>query len=542
MDSQRLGVVTRGSLSKGLELKLDPEVSLEDLRAGMFAVAGGERFDFIALITDLELNATTPEALDAPPPAPDSLLRQVLAGDSIYARVNLRPHLMVDRRPTDPEKELLPVKTIPGHFTEVRRATPEDVERIFGREDGEGRHFQIGEPLDMEEIPVCVNLDTFAERSNGIFGKSGTGKTFLTRLVLCGLVRSKAAVNLIFDMHGEYGWKGTDEGRPGGQTKGLRQLFGPDKVQVFTLDPRPTFKSDYDLRIPYSSLEPEDVLGLQKVLGLTPTAAENSYLIYEHFRKNWFAQALELNPKEFAEETGAHEGAMGALRRRLVHLRQVCGGFLKPDSEVVDDAVQRIIRNLESGIHTVIDFGRYNSLTHYILVANILTRRIDEEWRKKTEVHLSNPDRNQKPPRVVITIEEAHKFLEPGIADQTIFGKIARELRKYNVTLLVVDQRPSQIEREVLSQLGTKICCLLDDDADVDAVLSGTSGSGGLKSVLASLDTRQQALIFGHALPMPVVVRTRSYDETFFKSLGYKSEAELAATAEARRRSMFADD
>src|SRR2546423_6835731 len=137
-----------------------------------------------------------------------------------------------------------------------------------------------------------------------------------------------------------------------------------------------------------------------------------------------------------------------------------------------------------------------------MLVANLLTRRIDERWREKTELYLSAPEREARPPRLVITIEEAHKFLEPGIADQTIFGRIARELRKYSVTLLVVDQRPSQIQREVLSQMGTKICCLLDDARDVDAVLEGTSGSGGLRSVLASLDTRQQALIFGHALPI----------------------------------------
>ena len=36
----------------------------------------------------------------------------------------------------------------------------------------------------------------------------------------------------------------------------------------------------------------------------------------------------------------------------------------------------------------------------------------------------------------MITIEEAHKFLDPAIAGHTIFGTIARELRKYNVTLL----------------------------------------------------------------------------------------------------------
>ena len=96
---------------------------------------------------------------------------------------------------------------------------------------------------------------------------------------------------------------------------------------------------------------------------------------------------------------------------------------------------------------------------------------------------------------------------------------IARELRKYNVTLLIVDQRPSGIDSEVLSQVGTKICCLLDDESDVDAVLTGVSGASTLRNVLASLETRQQALILGHAVPMPVVVRTRNYDNTFYQAM-----------------------
>ena len=49
----------------------------------------------------------------------------------------------------------------------------------------------------------------------------------------------------------------------------------------------------------------------------------------------------------------------------------------------------------------------------------------------------------------MITIEEAHKFLSPGLAEQTIFGTIAREMRKYSVTLLVIDQRPSGIDPEI---------------------------------------------------------------------------------------------
>jgi len=84
-------------------------------------------------------------------------------------------------------------------------------------------------------------------------------------------------------------------------------------------------------------------------------------------------------------------------------------------------------------------------------------------------------------------------------------------MRKYNVTLLVIDQRPSGIDAEVMSQVGTKITCLLDNERDIDSVLAGVSGKSALKSVLARLESRQQALIFGHAVPMPVVIRTREY-------------------------------
>jgi DNA helicase HerA-like ATPase len=543
MAGDRLGVIIRGSLSRGLELKLDAAVSLEDLRAGMFAIAHGQRFDFFSLITDLELTATQEEALVAPPPDPHSLLREVLAGDSIYARVNLRPHLMVARAPTRTDELLLPVKTIPGHFTEVRRASPEDVDRVFGSEEGvKSRHFRIGAPLDMEEIPLCLDLDRFVERSSGIFGKSGTGKTFLTRLLLAGIVQKQAAVNLVFDMHGEYGWQGTDERAAGGVTQGLKQLF-PGKVQVFTLDRRPHVNADWDIRIPYSFLEPEDVLSLQKVLGLSQAAADNSYLLQRKFKKEWFGETLKMDATEVADEEQAHAGSMQALRRKLVRMAGKCEAFLKPDRELQGqpDAVDRILNNLERGIHTVIDFGRYSDLVHYLLVANILTRRIDERWREKCEAELADPSRGRSLPRLVITIEEAHKFLEPGIAEQTIFGRIARELRKYRVTLLVVDQRPSQIEREVLSQIGTKVCCLLDDDRDVESVLAGSSGSAGLRSVLASLDTQQQALLFGHALPMPVVVKTRSYDAVFFRELGVRSPEERTASIRARRSDDFPD-
>ena len=124
------------------------------------------------------------------------------------------------------------------------------------------------------------------------------------------------------------------------------------------------------------------------------------------------------------------------------------------------------------------------------------------------------------------------------MASQAIFGTIAREDRKHGVTLLVVDQRPSGIYDEVLSQIGTKLTCLLDSDRDVDAVLAGVSDRSKLRNVLSRLESRQQALLFGDALPMPVVVHTREYGTpesyaAFSVADALESKEEFARRAES---------
>jgi uncharacterized protein len=110
-------------------------------------------------------------------------------------------------------------------------------------------------------------------------------------------------------------------------------------------------------------------------------------------------------------------------------------------------------------------------------------------------------------------------------------------MRKYFVTLLVVDQRPSGIDNEVMSQIGTRVTALLNDEKDIEAIFTGVSGGAALRSVLAKLDSKQQALILGHAVPMPVVVRTRPYDEKFYAEIGdqiweEKPDDEVFAAAE----------
>lgn len=533
MSRRTIGVITKGSLVEGVEMKLDPSQSVEDVKAGKFVVIEGEKHEFFSMITDIRLDATNPEILINPPNHGDELMQQVLNGTSTYVTVCLRPMLMLGRgEEVDGEGggEPRPVKTIPSHFSKVDEAEERDVGRIFGREGEDGNYFNVGKPLDME-TPVCLNLNRFAERSNGIFGKTGTGKTFLTRLALSGLIKCDKAVNFIFDMHNEYGWKAIQEtgAGKGSFVKGLKQLFG-EKVAIFSLDPRSTrergVQPDHEVYISYDQVTVEDIAPLQEELKLNPTAVESAYLIYAIYKDRWLKTLLDLegpDVEEFAGQIGAHAGSLVALHRKLKRLESF-PFMVRRHTE--GDVVDTVMDYIDRGIHIVLEFGQQTSMLCYLLVANIITRRIHDLYVKKSERYYASQNVEDRPPQLVITIEEAHKFLNPVAAKQTIFGQIAREMRKYYVSLLIVDQRPSGIDEEVLSQIGTKITALLNDEKDIQAVLTGVSNAAGLRSVLASLDSKQQALVFGHAVPMPVVIRTRDYDEQFYHEMGYLSPIE----------------
>lgn len=511
-----LGHILSGSLVEGLVMRLDSGCSLEDVKTGKFVSVVGDHYTFFSMITDLELQVTHPDILLFPPSDSEKLLSNLLKKRDMYARVVLRPMLMLDH-----ERRRMPVKTIPSHFAPVFEASNQDIAEIFGHEKMGKKYFNIGVPLDMH-APVCLDLDRFAERSNGIFGKTGTGKTFITRLILAGLVKSDSAVNLIFDMHSEYGFQARKEGEGQLFVKGLKTLF-PHKVAIFSLDPESTRRrgcaADIDVVLSYQDIKIEDVLPLQEELNLHPTAIEAAYLIASKYKNNWLQVLLEQDGtiKEFAAEVGAHAESVGALHRKLKRLEKF--PFLKKttgESSVID----RLMEYLDKGIHVILEFGTHTSMLSYLLIANIITRRVHEAFIAKTEKFLASQRKDEEPKKLMITIEEAHKFLNSSAARQTIFGIIAREMRKYYVSLLIVDQRPSGIDPEILSQIGTKIVALLNDEKDIQSVLTGVSGSTGLRSVLATLDTKQQVLLLGHALPMPIIVKTRDYDDDFYKAMG----------------------
>ena len=549
-----LGSVIQGSLSKGLEVRLHPDVLVEEMRVGKFLVVQGVRSRFFCMLTDVALGTASQRILASPPEPSNIFLQEVLAGSGTYGTVDLTPMLMFTpaeegekgRRGEGKKSnqsnglasyetnsgaplQLLPVKTIPGHFSQVYDASERDFRAVFGWEDDvHRRNFAIGEPIDMS-VPICIDLDRFVERSNGIFGKSGTGKSFLTRLILSGIIRKQAAVNLIFDMHSEYGWEAVSEGKEFSTVKGLRQLF-PGQVQIFTLDPESTKRRGVtdaqELYISFDQIDVEDLMLISLYLNLSEASLENAIILRNEFGNSWINRLLQLSNEEiqeFCEVKMGSKSSIMALQRKLTRLAEL--KYIR--GSCPHNYVNQILETIDAGKHVVIEFGSQSNMLSYMLATNVIARRIHASYVRKADRFLQSKNPCDRPQPLVITIEEAHRFLDPATARQTIFGVIAREMRKYFVTLLVVDQRPSGIDNEVMSQVGTRITALLNDEKDIEAIFTGVSGGQSLRSVLSKLDSKQQALLLGHAVPMPVVVKTRPYDEKFYREIGDAAWGEM---------------
>lgn len=529
----RLGVIVGGSLSRGLEVRLDAETEIESLAVGRYVVVHGRQRRFFCMVTDIGLGSTTNQIASSPPEMSNQFFADVYTGSMAYGTIHIAPMLMIG------DEGIGPVRTVPPHFQEVWTATEQDINDVFGLEDE--THFNIGAPLELLETQINVDLKRLTERSTGVFGKSGTGKSYLTRVLIAGVIARRSAVNLIFDMHNDYGWEVYNEA--GGKDKGLKQLF-PDRVLIFTLDDdssrRRGVRPDFVVTLALNEIEPEDLEALRLTIDLTDTMLDAARSLRRMWGRDWIQSLLTAEPdviEELINTTSINGPALTALIRRLQRFQRF--GFLVPQS--TGDSVQAIISALDNGKSVVLEFGRYgNALEAYILVANYLTRRIRERYVQRVEESFG--DESKQPPQLMITIEEAHKFLDPQIARQTIFGTIARELRKYKVTLLVVDQRPSAIDEEVMSQVGTRVTALLDNERDIAAVFMGISGAQGLRDVLARLDTRQQAIVLGHAVPMPVVIKTRAYDEAFYAAMGQPLKGEkLRLAAKKGSQTLYGD-
>ena len=554
MEQQRtqIGYLVGGGLKENFRVRLT--VSPQEIQEGAFVVIQSGEWNYYGIVTDIQLGATDPRFADEQTEVRfPANIAKALHGQTLYANLEVLPNLMLEIGPElgtpeykdwrgkidaglKDEPRILPVKNVPPHHAPVYLAGQGDIAEIFG-DPGDDGNFVIGYTREQGH-PVCINLDKFIQRSSGVFGATGTGKSFLTRLVLAGLMHHNKASVLVLDMHNEYGYDDVASDTKKAVT-GLKTKF-KSRLNVVGLGGGATIRGqspDFNLELAMSDISSSDIEMLTRELNLKETTPTTLNALYMSFGENWFATFRAMTRDEveiedergkkqkvpadgsvaqWANENGVNVMAAESLQDKLRRLFNKHYIVERPAS----DSVMQIINSLEGGKHVALSFGENESDLDYLLVSNLLTRRIRAAWEKKTNEFRSRGEKLAQEPRpLIIVVEEAHKLLNREMAAQTTFATIARELRKYYVTLLIVDQRPSQIYDEVMSQLGTRISGWLGDDLDIQAVLSGLSGREALRGMLARLQPKEEVLLLGWGVPMPLPVRSRRYDEAFWKEL-----------------------
>lgn len=421
----------------------------------------------------------------------------------------------------------------PPVSTPVYKASPDLVKSYLGLR---GR-LCIGHLMGMQDVKVCLNEKAIS-RHMAIIGATGNGKTWLSVLIIEELLKLGATV-VILDPHGEYVKAKESVGKLGDagitvfklsrhHTGDLRYRVGlmasdPDHIASVSGIKEEAIRVRYALALAYRCVklsaksygDPKlvtlrniervlaqvasghsiQVSSLQKLFNTKyPTSELSGNRYFEMLRK----VINELNG--LASNSAGRQSALDAMRyiKKLRKLR-VYAPLSTPLHKLLKARHASII-NLAGLDSSIQDHVAY-SILNRILKARINYVR-----------GLPGP---KYPYPVVIIVEEAHNFA-PSNGRRTltygILSRIAMEGRKFGVFLILITQRPSRIDPDILSQVQNYALLKIVNPKDREALLEvGELMNSNLDRLLASLN-RGEALVMGPIVgsQVPIVVKLRN--------------------------------
>ena len=484
----KIGEIVAASVIDGLVAKLQLH-NPEELRIAYPVIVEGAKFDFYCLVEDVVNEASDiadqlagSSISDVVVPRPETY--DGYGGPIFYSKSKLRMIQLIDRE----TKDLSEPQTIPPYFAACRHATREDVETIYEETPTSA---PLGTITGVEPFYVHLDLGKLVEKPFAIFGRTGTGKSILNKLVCTAILAKNVGSVLIFDMHGEYGVFSKTDG-----TEGLKYFF-PGKVEIFSLDPKNREARPFALDT--AEITPNDlVIAIQD---LTPGMIDALYQINKTRSGRDIITAVREATMEQLGEERAHEMSLQGLKRRIDRLERL--PFLREMREGQRDAFQQILGAIRDGKSVVLDFGDLGTdQSVYLFVANIVSRRLFDIYVEK----------NEEFPRLILFLEEAHKFLDPAVVEYApTFSRLARETRKFNLILALIDQRPARITDEVRSQLANRFVMSLKEPSDVESALAGVPDKQMWVNIVAKLPLRTVA-VMGDAIRIPTVIDVLKYD------------------------------
>ena len=337
--------------------------------------------------------------------------------------------------------------------------------------------------INVEAIPLMM----------GMFGMTGSGKTN-TELMLNAQVidHSPRTVALIFDFAGQL-----LDGKGISPQKGLRDhpLFAT-KVQFYSA-------RDGKMTVGLHTLTPDKLVTLFPDIGLPQLRLARK--LYKKLGRAWI---------EEAREAYGAEGYAGVGRQADYKMKHVIEALMLKLSSLTRDLfpasdysfVDSLISNVRQGVSCLVDISgisseEQNKIT--CLAASAVAQHYKRIWEE-------NYEEWQKLPTLLITLEEAHEFLDPE-KPRNIFSDIALTYRKYRVGLNAVTPRPSKINFDVFAELWTKVIMKTELKRDRNWLTDNTPYLEYSDTEIKMLDVGEALLISEPKIRFAVPIKVTHY-------------------------------
>ncbi len=387
---------------------------------------------------------------------------------------------------------------IPG--AEVLPVSTDDMRAIFAADDSP--HISIGTVYPTEDIRGTLYVDPMLSKHFAILGSTGTGKSTSVALILHRISQLSPEGHIVMiDPHGEYSAAFKDCG----------ELFNVDNLQLpYWLM---NFEEHCEVLLTTDGAERQrDADILAKCL----LAARMKGKAAEQYGKVTVDSPL---PYLLSDLNGILVNEMGKLDRagdtlpyqrlktKLDELKAdprysfMFSGMLVSDS--MGSFLSKLFRLPAMGKPiSIVDVSGVPSDVTSVVVSVLARMVFDYAIWSRTEA--------QRP--LLLVCEEAHRYVPKddtakGQAVRKILERIAKEGRKYGVSLGLITQRPSDLAEGVLSQCGTIISMRLNNDRDQACVRAAMpEGARGFLDAIPALRNRE-CIVCGEGVAIPIRVR-----------------------------------
>jgi DNA helicase HerA-like ATPase len=443
---------------------------------------------------------------DAPDVLPDigGLLRVEVKGGSIFATVSnyegeSAARLLPMGESLGENGKFMPgVSNHPKPGAPVFAATIEDTQRVYGQE--RPGSLRIGQVFGAPDVSVFTATDNLLAKHFAVLGTTGSGKSCTVALLLHRLLESNPAGHiLLLDLHNEYA----------ASFKERAEIIDTTSLQLpywllnFEESAEVFATGEGAERQSQMSILRDCIPAARKAFAKdNPDAQGYTVDTPVPYRMSELSRLI----REGAGKLDKPESAAPYLRllARLESLSSdrryafMFSGILVRDN--LADLMGRLLRIPAGGKPlSIIDLSGVPSEIVDVLVS-VLARTVFDFGLWSAEAH--------KAP-VLLVCEEAHRYVPANPSDgfaptRRALGRIAKEGRKYGISLGLVTQRPSELSASILSQCGTLFVLRMSNEQDQQFV--SRAMPDGVKNLLSALPVLrpQEAVVVGEGVSVPM--------------------------------------